>query len=144
MILSQRLKNVQDFQRLSHNNMLSWMVSNFKKLEYLVLEDLMLFYLVFKQNFYEEAFTNVETKTIPHFAVKYFQRSNHSFFLWHDLSTCLNNCTQWNYKCLVTCVKTSEAVKILFSDKVLFWIIFAVFLYVSLTELIDAVHASTC
>ena len=57
------------------------MVSNFKKLEYLVLEDLMLFHLVFKQNFYEEAFTNVETKTIPHFAVKYFQRSNHSFFL---------------------------------------------------------------
>ena len=36
-----------------------------------------LFDLVYKRNLYEKAFCNVKTKTMPHFAVKYFQRSNH-------------------------------------------------------------------
>ena len=39
----------------------------------------MLLHLIFKQNLHEEAFSNINIKTIPHFAVEFFQRRKHSF-----------------------------------------------------------------
>ena len=48
---------------------------------------------------------------------KLFQRSNHLFLSWLDLSPCWNICTQWSYKCLIRCQQT-EGAKVLFSYKV--------------------------
>ena len=82
------------------------MEKNFEKLEYRFLENLMLFHLTFKRNLYEEAFSDVKTKTMPHFAVKVFSKKQPLIFIVTWSITLI--CTQWNYKCFISRVNKHQ------------------------------------
>ena len=63
---------------------------------------------------------------------KLFERTNHLFLSWLDLSTFLNICTQWNCRYVIRCVNTQKEPRLFFLTKFCFEMVLQLFLNVLL------------